>query len=197
MTDCRPRKEDEFCPHSRLTPVRGRLASDDDRRPVRDKRRTRARGQTLDETVAIQFRYIRVESGFPGSPNLPPGVLDLILIALGPAGCITPIMLGDEFFLRTYFDRPGCSLGCGVDRLPLLRAPPCVLHANAGIGALNGVTHRKGRVGLAVKRPGDESDGAPGNQLPHKNHTSSPAAPGSAPDVKSKVHFLEIGMHRD
>jgi hypothetical protein len=42
-------------------------------------------------------------------------VLHFILIAPIPAGRITPIMLGDEFFFRTDFDGLRLSLAYGFD----------------------------------------------------------------------------------
>src|ERR1700693_3412225 len=58
------------------------------------------------------------------------------------------------------------------------------------------MTHRKRDIIFIIEcsnRPGDRTTG---NQFLNKNHASTPTFRRESFDIKSKIHFLEIGMER-
>src|ERR1051326_745125 len=120
-----------------------------------------------------------------------------VFAATTAAGSITPVMLSDEFLVRTV---PGGLRFAGrghAQRFPATAATPLILGEHSTVLVFECVAHWQRQIWFAIKRPRDEGDGAPRNQLANENDTTPPFVRTLAPDIKAQVYFLEIAMQRN
>src|SRR5579864_3392374 len=59
------------------------------------------------------------------------------------------------------------------------------------------MTHRHGKIWLAIKNPCNRGDGALWHELPHEHNSPPPGVCRFFANVKSQVHFFEIAMQRN
>src|SRR5437773_7769102 len=110
-------------------------------------------------------------------------MFDAVFAAAGAARGVAPVMLGDEFLVRSLPGALRLAARSHRQRFPAAAAPPLILGKDAPFLVLEDVPHRERGIRLAVKCPRDEGDRAPRNQLPHKNNTAPPFVRAFSADI--------------
>src|SRR4051812_34821550 len=137
--------------------------------------------------VSVEFRRFRF-------PQIPPWMLDPIFAAARAARGVTPVMLGNKFFVRSLRRGLRFARGCHGERFPAAAAPPLILSEYAPILMLKIMPHRQRGVRLVIKGPGHDGNGPPRNQFADKYHPAPPFLRAFTADIEPKIHLLEIAM---
>src|SRR2546430_12265949 len=112
-------------------------------------------------------------------------MFDAVFAATGASRRVAPVMLGDEFLVRS-LGRALRLAGRGHRQsFPAAAAPPLILGKDAPLLVFEDVTHRDRGIRLAVKFPRDEGDRASRHQLAPTHNAAPPFARGLPADLQA------------
>src|SRR6476660_4859674 len=163
-------------------------------RSVGDEGRDRLGLERLDEFFAVECGDVGFQFEGISRPDFPPWMFDAVLAGAFATRGVTPIMFGNELFVRTECARLRFAVRIHGEMFPFIAAAPLVFRSHNSIFVFHFAAHREGEIRFAIENARGDGDGDFGDEFADENDTASPGVGGFCAHGKAQIYFFEIAM---
>src|SRR5437764_2413013 len=107
---------------------------------------------------------------------------------------VTPIMFGNELFVRTEGARLRFAVRVHGEMFPFIAAAPLVFRAHNSIFVFHFAAHREGEIRFAVENARSDGDGDFGDEFADENDAASPGVGGFFAHINAQIYFFDVPM---